>query len=144
MMPIELISIGEVSAKIKTNLAERAKRFHIHLSDVAITHLKFSSEYIKSIEDKQIAQQEAERAKYTVKKAKQDKLSKILKAEGDAKSAELIGKAIENNPSYIELRQLNAASTIAQHVSQSKNKLYLNSDTLLLNVMSENQTQNRL
>lgn len=37
------------------------------------------------------AQQEAERAKYVVLKARQDKKSIIIKAQGEAKSAEMIG-----------------------------------------------------
>lgn len=45
-----------------------------------------------------VAQQEAERAKYTVKQAMQDKQSTIVKAEGEAKSAELIGTAVAQNP----------------------------------------------
>ncbi len=46
---------------------------------------------MKAIDQKQIAQQEAERAKYLVMKAMQDKNSAIIKAEGEARSAELLG-----------------------------------------------------
>ena len=54
-----------------------------------------------------IAQQEAERAKYVVEQAKQDKKSTIIRAEGEATSARLIGEAMENNPGFIELRRIN-------------------------------------
>ena len=53
-----------------------------------------------------MAQQEAERAKYLVKQALQDKRSTIIKAEGEARSAEMIGEAIKRNPGYIELRSV--------------------------------------
>ena len=54
-----------------------------------------------------LAQQEAERAKYVVEQAKQDKKSTIIRAEGEATSARLIGEAMENNPGFIELRRIN-------------------------------------
>ena len=40
--------------------------------------------YIQSIEQKQIAQQQAQQAIYTVEEAKQTKLQKIVAAEGEA------------------------------------------------------------
>ena len=94
---------------IRRNLTERARDFNILLDDVSITHLVFGREYAKAIEDKQVAQQEAERAKWGVLEAEQNKRSKIIKAEGEAKSAELIGLAMAENPAYIELRRLDAA-----------------------------------
>ena len=51
----------------------------------------------------QVAQQEAERAKFVVDKAKQEKKSTIIKAEGEARSAKLIGDAVRDNPGYIQV-----------------------------------------
>ena len=51
---------------IRKTLEERAKDFFILLDDVSITDLGFSKEFSKAIEEKQIAQQQAERAKYLV------------------------------------------------------------------------------
>merc|ERR1719433_538318 len=59
----------EVSRLIKRNLTERADDFHIRIEDCAITHLSFGREYSKAVEDKQVAQQDAERAKYLVEMA---------------------------------------------------------------------------
>ena len=56
----------QVSYLIRKNLEERATDFHILIDDVSITHLGFSDEFARAIENKQIAQQEAERAKYRV------------------------------------------------------------------------------
>ena len=58
----------EVSQMIRQKLQERAKEFNLILDDVSITHLQFAREYQQSIEQKQIAQQEAERQKYVVLK----------------------------------------------------------------------------
>ena len=59
----------QVSYLIRKNLESRAQDFHIVIDDVSITHLGFSDEFSKAIEMKQIAQQDAEKAKYVVEKA---------------------------------------------------------------------------
>lgn len=125
----------QVSQLIRRNLVERAERFNIIIDDVSITHLTFGPEYTKAIEAKQVAQQEAERAKYQVKQAMEDKKSVILKAQGEARAAELIGQAVQRDPGYLELRRLEAAREIAQIIANSGNKVYLDSDSLLLNII---------
>lgn len=65
-----------------------------------ITSLSFGKESTHAIEAKQVAAQEAEHAKFIVEKAEQDKRSAIIRAQGEAKSAELIGQAIANNPCF--------------------------------------------
>ena len=124
----------QVSLLTRNSLIERARQFNILIDDVSITHLTFGTEYSAAVEAKQIAQQDAERAKYIVKRAIQDKQSTIVKAQGEAQSAELIGRAMANNPAYIELRQLEAAKDVASNLSKSDNKLYLDSNTLMLNL----------
>ena len=51
-----------------------------------------------------MAQQDAERAKFIVEKAEQDKQSSIIRAQGEAASATLLGQAIQQNPAFITLR----------------------------------------
>lgn len=123
-----------VSREIRKILTDRAANFNIALDDVSITSLTFGREFTAAIEAKQVAAQEAERAKFVVEKAEQDKKSTIVRAQGEAKSAELIGKAIANNPAFITLRKIEAARDIAHTISNSANKVFLNSDDLLLNL----------
>lgn len=128
---------AQVSADISRELAERAAGFHVLLEDVAITHLSFSPEYARAVEGKQVAQQEAERAKYIVIGAQQEKQTIITKARGEAESAELIGTAVKRNPGFMKLRRIDAARDIADIVSKSGNKIYLNADSLLLNLLGD-------
>ena len=102
-----------VSGRIRQELIERARSFHLILDDVSITHLSFGKEYTAAVESKQVAQQDAERARFIVDKAVQEKKSMVIKAEGEAKSAKLIGDAIRDNPGFIQLRKLEAAREIA-------------------------------
>ncbi|KAJ0052807.1 hypothetical protein Pint_02341 [Pistacia integerrima] len=123
-----------VSREIRKILTERAANFNIALDDVSITSLTFGKEFTAAIEAKQVAAQEAERAKFIVEKAEQDKRSAIIRAQGEATSAQLIGQAIASNPAFITLRKIEAAREIAHTISNSNNKVFLNSDDLLLNL----------
>lgn len=122
---------------ISQELKQRAGLFNVLLEDVAITHLAFSPEYAKAVEAKQVAQQDAARAKYIVLGAQQEKKTIITKARGEAESAELIGNAVKKNPGFMKLRRIDAAKDIADIVSGSGNKVYLNADSLLLNLLGD-------
>jgi len=128
---------AEVSADISRELRARAANFNVILEDVAITHLAFSPEYAKAVEAKQVAQQDAERAKYVVIGAIEEKKTIITKAKGEAESAELIGTAVKKNPGFMKLRRIDAAKDIADVVTGSGNKVYLNADSLLLNLLGD-------
>lgn len=126
-----------VSRKIRTNLEERAREFNILLEDVSIIDLTFGRDFTDAVERKQVAQQDAERARYVVDKAEQEAKSIIIKAEGEARSAELIGAAINENPGFVQLRRIDASEEIAQSISRSNNHIYLSADSLLINLLGQ-------
>ena len=65
----ELITQREVvSGKVRVDLTQRAESFGIVLDDISLTHLNFGREFTEAVEAKQVAQQEAERAKFLVEK----------------------------------------------------------------------------
>ncbi|EEQ87675.1 Prohibitin-2, subunit of the prohibitin complex (Phb1p-Phb2p) [Blastomyces dermatitidis] len=125
-----------VARLVRDNLSRRAARFNIVLDDVSLTHLAFSPEFTAAVEAKQVAQQEAQRAAFVVDKARQEKQATVVRAQGEARSAQLIGDAIKKSKSYIELRKLENARNIATILQEAggKNKLYLDSEGLGLNV----------
>jgi len=127
----------QVSADISRDLSMRADQFNVVMEDVAITHLSFSPEYARAVEAKQVAQQDAERAKYIVIGAEQEKQTIVTKAKGEAESATLIGLSVKKNPGFMKLRRIDAAREIADIVSGSGNKVYLNADSLLLNLLGD-------
>lgn len=134
-----------VSRMIRQRLVERARDFNILLDDVAITHINFSPEYEKAVESKQVAQQQAERARYLVLQAQEEKKKTIIHAEGEKASAAMIGDAISQNPGFIELRRIQVAKEVATSLAKSQNRLVLSTDSLLLNLMSQSsQTTNSL
>jgi len=127
----------KVSKQVREQLTARATEFHISLQDVSITDLKFGAEFAKAIESKQVMQQEAERSKFIVVKAEQEKQANVIRAEGEAEAAQLVSEALIASPALVELRRLETAKEIAETLSRSRNVTYLPSgggQSLLLSV----------
>ncbi|KAI1311442.1 band 7 family-domain-containing protein [Xylaria venustula] len=142
----QLITQREMVAKlVRENLSRRAARFNILLDDVSLTHLAFSPEFTAAVEAKQVAQQEAQRAAFVVDKARQEKQAMVVKAQGEARSAELIGEAIKKSKTYVELKKIENARAIAAQLQEAggRNKLLLDSEGLGLNVFSGNGDDNK-
>ncbi|KAG8366796.1 hypothetical protein BUALT_Bualt16G0005000 [Buddleja alternifolia] len=125
-----------VSALVRESLIRRAKDFNIVLDDVAITHLSYGAEFSKAVEQKQVAQQEAERSKFVVAKAEQERRAAIIRAEGESESAKLISDATAvAGMGLIELRKIEAAKDNVLHMARNGNVIYLpNANNMLLGV----------
>ncbi len=116
----------KISREIRTQLQERAAEFNIILDDVSMTHLTFGNDFTKAIEMKQVAQQDAERSKFVVLRAEQEKKAAIIRAEGESEAAKLISDALKaNGNGMIEVNRIDAAIQIAESLSRSKNITYL-------------------
>lgn len=133
----------KVSRLIRENLVRRATRFNILLDDVSITYMTFSPEFTNAVEAKQIAQQDAQRAAFVVDKARQEKQGMVVKAQGEAKSAELIGEAIKKSRDYVELKRLDTARDIAKILANSPNRVILDNEALLLNTVVDARIDGR-
>ena len=127
-----------VSQRIGEMLSIRADFFGILLDDISITHLNFGREFTSAVEQKQVAQQEAEKARFFVEKAEYIKQANVISSEGDAKAAEILANAFSlAGDSLIELRRLEAAEDVAKQLSNSRNVVYLpggNEQNLLLQI----------
>ncbi|KAL4290573.1 hypothetical protein GQ457_14G004570 [Hibiscus cannabinus] len=116
----------QVSALVRNSLTERARDFNIELADVAITHLSYGAEFSRAVEQKQVAQQEAERSKYVVAKADQERRAAIIRAEGESEAAKLISEATATaGMGLIELRRIEASREISATLARSPNVAYL-------------------
>ena len=127
-----------VSREVREALTKRAAEFHIQLDDVAITDLKFGKEFTAAIESKQVAEQDAERARFLVEKSEQEKKAAVIRAEGESIAAKVVSEALEMSPALVELRRIEAAKDIAETLSKSRNVTYLpsggNGNNMLLNL----------
>ncbi|CAF1418917.1 unnamed protein product [Rotaria sordida] len=91
------------------------------------THLSFRPEFTSAVELKQ---------RFLVEKTEQSRQANVIAAEGDARAADLIGKALDEvGDGLIELRQIEAAEGIANQLSKSRNIVYLpHGPQMLLNI----------
>lgn len=92
----------ELDEILKSKMAEK----QVVVSDIAITNFEFSPQFLKAVEEKQIAEQEAKRATNLVEKVKKEAEQKILQAEAEAKSLRLQREVVSDN--LIKLRQVEA------------------------------------
>jgi len=123
----ELITQREaVSNRIRTDLLRRAQEFNIALEDVSITHMTFGREFTRAVEQKQIAQQDAERARFIVERAEQERQANVIRAEGEAESADIISKAVAKaGDGLIQIRKIEASKDIAHTLATNPNVTYL-------------------
>ena len=99
--------------------------------------MTFGKEFTTAVEQKQIAQQDAERAKFVVEKAEQERQAAVIRAEGEAEAANTISAAINKaGDAFVAFRKIEASREIAASLSQSKNVSYVPSSNgnLLLQV----------
>ncbi|MBR2504388.1 MAG: prohibitin family protein, partial [Elusimicrobiaceae bacterium] len=96
----------QVAKELDQILKEKMKEKQVIVSDIAITNFEFSPQFLKAVEEKQIAEQEAKRATNLVEKVKKEAEQKILQAEAEAKSLRLQREVVSDN--LIKLRQVEA------------------------------------
>ena len=72
------------------------------VDEVVLRDVRFTPEFTKAIEAKQIAQQSAEQMRYTLEKEQKEAERKVIEARGRANAIEVINKALAENPNYIK------------------------------------------
>lgn len=80
----------ELKSKIDAGLKERLNAYGITLFDVSITHLSFTPDFEKAVENKQIAEQRAKQAEYEALQAVQTAKAKVEEARGQAAAQTLV------------------------------------------------------
>eukprot|EP00930_Biecheleria_cincta_P029454 TRINITY_DN2049_c0_g1_i2.p1 TRINITY_DN2049_c0_g1~~TRINITY_DN2049_c0_g1_i2.p1 ORF type:complete len:299 (+),score=82.83 TRINITY_DN2049_c0_g1_i2:51-899(+) len=126
----------QVSREIREAIVARASQFNILMDDIAITHLTYGKEFARAIEEKQVAEQDAERQKFIVQRSEQERQATVIRSEGEAEAAKMISEALkEHGSGLIEVRRIDAAKDIAENLSKSPNVMYLpNGQQMLLNI----------
>ena len=95
---------SEISAQIKALLQERLQDKYIFIDSLNITDLTFSEAFDKAIEEKQVAEQNALKAKYDLERIKTEAEQAVIKAKGEAEAMEIKNSAITDE--IIELEFL--------------------------------------
>lgn len=84
----------ELKAEIDDNLDERLATYGIILDSVSLLDVEFSKEFADAIEQKQIAEQEAQRAAYVAQKAEREAEAEVNRAKGRAEAQKLLQQTL--------------------------------------------------
>lgn len=103
---------NEVSNTIMNLLKEKLEKDGILVSALNITDLSFSKEFDEAVEQKQIVEQETEKAKYELEKAKVENEKKIENAKADAEVMKQQNKEITDE--YLKLKELEIQQKIIE------------------------------
>lgn len=95
---------AELKQDIDENLNKRIARYFIKVDDVSIVDVKFSPDFTKAIEDKQIAEQQAKQAEYVAQKAIKEADAERNRARGQADAQNLLKQTL--NPELLKLKAI--------------------------------------
>ena len=87
----------EINKKVRTILDKDG----FVVDEVVLRDVRFTDQFGKAIEAKQIAQQSAEQMKYVLEKEQREAERKVIEAQGRAKAIDTINDALRQNPNYI-------------------------------------------
>jgi len=94
--------VEEINAEVKARLSKK----EIIVTDISVTDLDFTDQFLKAVEDKQVAEQQAKMSEKLVEKAKRDAEQQIAKSRGEAEALRMQREQV--TPSLIELRKVDA------------------------------------
>lgn len=110
-----------VEDRIEKRLGESVERSYLVIDEVLLRDIRFSEAFAKAIENKQIAQQNAQRMQYVLERTEKEREQKIIEAEGEAQAIELKGQAVAENARVIEYDYvLKIAPNVSTIISNGK------------------------
>lgn len=86
---------SELKRDFDSALNQRLEKYGIIVLDTSVIDLKFSPEFAKAVEEKQIAEQRAQRAVYVAQEAEQEAQSDINRAKGRAEAQKLLAETLK-------------------------------------------------
>jgi regulator of protease activity HflC (stomatin/prohibitin superfamily) len=108
---------GDLEQAIETGVRELMSTEGFLVTNVLIRNITFSDEYVASIEQKQVAQQQAQEAQFRVQQRQQEAEqaravaqgeadASRIRAEGEAAALQLINEQLSQNPALLQWRYI--------------------------------------
>jgi regulator of protease activity HflC (stomatin/prohibitin superfamily) len=123
---------ADMERQITDQLTKIFSDNNLILQDFVLRNIRFSDEYAKAVEQKQIAEQQAQQAKFVVESKKQEAeqarqtaqgaadaaviaaegaaKARILQAEAEAKALNLVAQVLKDNPSLLQYQYITKLS----------------------------------
>ncbi len=137
----------EMTEQIRQNLEIKLRENGLQLVDFVLRNITFSQEYAASVEQKQIAEQLAQQARFIVEQRKQEAEqarqvakgqadaavinaqgqadARVIQAEAEAKALELIAQALATNPDLLQYTYVTRLAPGVQVMLVPSNSPYL-------------------
>ncbi|WP_416676542.1 prohibitin family protein [Egbenema bharatensis] len=96
---------NELKQDFDEALGERLQKYGIIVLDTSVIDLNFSREFALAVEDKQIAEQRAQRAVYVAREAEQDAQADINRAKGKAEAQRLLAETLKSQGGRLVLQK---------------------------------------
>jgi regulator of protease activity HflC (stomatin/prohibitin superfamily) len=127
---------AELGVEIQDFATEKMGRDGLQVVDVLIRNIVFSQEYVDSIEQKQVAQQQALEAQFRVEQKKQEADqareeargradAARIEAQGEADALQLVNVQLSQNPALIQWRYVENLSDNVQLILLPSNSPFL-------------------
>lgn len=86
-------------------LSKRLEKYGIIVLDTSVVDLDFSPEFAQAVEEKQIAEQRAQRAVYVAREAEQEALAEVNRAKGKAEAQRLLAETLKDQGGKLVLQK---------------------------------------
>jgi regulator of protease activity HflC (stomatin/prohibitin superfamily) len=96
---------SELKQDFDMALSERLDKYGILVLDTSVVDLAFSPEFSKAVEEKQIAEQRAQRAVYIAQEAEQQAQAEINRAKGKAEAQRLLAETLRAQGGQLVLQK---------------------------------------
>lgn len=95
----------ELKEDFDNALGSRLEKYGIIILDTSVVDLNFSPEFAKAVEEKQIAEQKAQRAVYIAQEAQQEAQAEINRAQGKAEAQRLLAETLKAQGGQLVLQK---------------------------------------
>jgi prohibitin 1 len=96
---------SELKEDFDNALSSRLEKYGIIVLDTSVVDLNFSPEFAQAVEDKQIAEQRAQRAVYIAQEAEQQAQAEINRAKGKAEAQRLLAETLREQGGALVLQK---------------------------------------
>ncbi|NEU74808.1 prohibitin family protein [Hassallia byssoidea VB512170] len=95
----------ELKEDFDNALSDRLDKYGIIVLDTSVVDLTFSPEFARAVEEKQIAEQRAQRAVYIAREAEQEAQAEINRAKGKAEAQRLLAETLKAQGGQLVLQK---------------------------------------
>jgi regulator of protease activity HflC (stomatin/prohibitin superfamily) len=96
---------NELKEDFDAALGQRLDKYGIIVLDTSVVDLTFSPEFARAVEEKQIAEQRAQRAVYIAREAEQEAQAEINRAKGKAEAQRLLAETLKAQGGQLVLQK---------------------------------------